>query len=459
MEIIFIQYSLGQTYYLENLNRLLLLFFTMMYVDVTPSQAFLHNLYRANIIYVFHFVGSHCKNSISLQLLSAAAEKLELLSDNETPVKNKFILGIDPRSPTTDFKRTPIILDPTEGDFPRTLRNKNLDKVRRTELLTSPIRSTEEYKASPSVIPPKLLQSSPIKARTDAYKRRSLVGLLETNIDFTETDLDSILKEKYKTENVEEITETKECFPPDLEASSENNNLNNKSDNEILENSNILESLEGLIENIDIKASAEHEANIDNQSEAIDDKEMTVDSLQEIENNSQENIEDLENSNETQSEDAPINIPDQIKSAPVSPPTIPLSPILPSKEIKSAPDTPPLVDLTADIKELDKKLTNLIYEDDLVVCPRIVKLKDNSERSPLKNYNKNESRTKAIQKLKVSDKPRRTEYAVSKIPVFRDKKGKMKNQVQCENTPPRNMEKKARHKQGDWDTKDNTLYL
>lgn len=128
----------------------------------------------------------------------AAADKLKTLTietgglDNnvavETPLKRHLILGIDPRSPTLELQRTPIVVSASpDKRVPATIRNKNLDKVKNSSLLNSP-----------KVVPPKLLDSTPIshKIQSDAYKRKSFV-LLETNVDFTETDLDTVIQRKY----------------------------------------------------------------------------------------------------------------------------------------------------------------------------------------------------------------------------------------------------------------------
>ncbi|CAG9863515.1 unnamed protein product [Phyllotreta striolata] len=345
-----------------------------------------------------------------LELLSSAAEKLEKFKNEETPIKSAYVLDIDPRSPTNDFKRTPIVIDASEESYPSKLHNKNLDKVRRSELCTSPVRESGKCLRSPkSGIRPRLLESSPIKAKPDVRKRRSLVGLLETNIDFTETDLDSVYQEKHKTDI---IPQGEPALPePEPEPSVPTANISTNSEVDVIE------EIAEVIETIQV-----------------------VNKTDDSENNSTDG-------NEIE------NIPTETHSAPVSPP----SPILPSNGVKSTCLTP-IINITADVKELDKKLTNLIYEDNLVVCPRIVKLKDNPERSPLRNCNGNENRVKSIPKLKVSDKPRRSDYAVSKIPVFKDKRDKVKNQIQCENTPPKGIDR-VKHKRLDWDAKDNTLYL
>lgn len=153
--------------------------------------------------------------------------------------------------------------------------------------------------------------------------------------------------------------------------------------------------------------------------------------------------------NQTEMDETPES-PKAVQSAPVSPPNI--VSVTP-KQHKSAPVTPPLVNLTADVKELDKKLTNLIYEDeDAVVHPRIVKVKDPQNRTPLGLRNDNNKMP--LPKLKVSDKPRKADCVISKIPVFKEKKIK----VQCENTPPRSM-RGIKPKKSQWDSKDDTLVI
>ncbi|XP_057672000.1 uncharacterized protein LOC130903758 [Diorhabda carinulata] len=332
-----------------------------------------------------------------LELLTSSTETLE----PRIPIRNKnILLEVDPRSPTTDFERTPIIIGSKISDFRRKLHNKNLDKANLAELIDT----------QSSSIPPKLLESSPIRVRLDSHKRRSLVGLLETNIDYTETDLDSILQEKYRIE--------------------ENDQYKHLDDEYIAKE-----------DKIDISTS-------------VDSSKDVLDEMPQIMENINTNFESMQIVSETEAEqDVPVKV--EVREAPAG---IFTSSSVCHEEIKSQPSKP-LINITADVKELDKKLTNLIYEDDFVVCPRIVQLRENMERSPLKNRNGNEFIAKSTQKLKVSDKPR-SDYVVSKIPVFKSRKGNAKDQVQCENTPPRHMDKnKAKARKSDWDNKDTTLYL
>lgn len=352
---------------------------------------------------------------------------------NSPIAANTISLGIDPRSPTREFVRTPIVINTSNDNFVKILHNKNLDKAIRSEIFTSIKKSNKAA--------PKLLESSPIKCRIEAYKRKSFVGLLETNIDFTETDIDAVLKEKcrIKENTVEEFALTSEV-----------NDNNSVPENNILANKPVLDNQDKyeLNEVIDIIVD------IDGKDQEY---EITKDLLPKEVVSEHENKEYI---NEMQSDEKIIiEVIQEIKSAPLTLKKESIDPKSVSVS-KSAPGTPPLVNITTDVKELDKKLTNLIYEDqDIVVCPRIVQLKDILERSPMKNRNGTELELKkSAQKLRVSDKPRKSEYNVSKIPVFKTKVSKGK--IQCENTPPRNVEQKSRMgKKSQWDSNDVTLYI
>lgn len=111
----------------------------------------------------------------------------------------------------------------------------------------------------------------------------------------------------------------------------------------------------------------------------------------------------------------------------------------------------------AAVTDFDKKLTNLIYEDELceMISPNALRLKEIS-RKPLSTRNRNENVNKSVGKLKVSDKPRKSEYAVSRIPVYRDKL--KTKRVNCENTPPRSQSGRNDQNKSRWDG-DNTLII
>ncbi|XP_030765350.1 uncharacterized protein LOC115889486 [Sitophilus oryzae] len=428
-----------------------------------------------------------------IELLSAAAEKLQTLNLEETeidsltcekmftPLKTHIMLGIDPRSPTVEIQRTPIVVSASpDKKLPDILKNKNLDRVKKSGLLDTP----------KTHVPPKLLGSAPVTPKPikpDESKRKSFVGLLETNMDFTETDLDTVLKEKYPdTCNDPSSVIVNDPRSPTIDfirtplllpKTTEEVEASHKA---VDDNVHSKENQTSTSEDIEVSENIETPENILESSSSVDDlleigMSLLVPEIESLECNPLENnvlnvetnsnnIDSCEYATEispespdnevvaTSDENYIFNIeePKCVKSAPITPPHE--NPITPRKS-KSQPVSPPIIDLTADAKELDKKLTNLIYEDeDLVVCPRIVQMKEHV-RIPLGVRNGNQDKNHAI-KLKVSDKPRKVENGSSKIPVFKEKKIK----VQCENTPPRGM-KTGKSKKSQWDPKDETLII
>lgn len=393
-------------------------------------------------------------NSSKNNLLLNTSEDSEEVFSSPIVARTK-VLGIDPRSPTNEFVRTPIVINASNDNLIQVIHNKNLDKVIQSEICTTPSSKKDNR------IIPKLLESSPIKQRSDSYKRKSFVGLLETNIDFTETDIDAVLREKCRikeTSKAESICETKAIETPES----------------LPQNEVVPDAINTLPENTietDTKETVECDIASDELEQAfekIDNCELNevVDLLlcesKDADRSSEEECVVTKGDDKTDGvkniENIVTKVPVEIKSAPLTPRTTKVEPKC-DLQSKSAPVTPPLINITANVKELDKKLTNLIYEDqDIVVCPRIVQLKDVLERSPLKSRNTVQSdQRKPTQKLKVSDKPRKSDYAVSKIPVF---KTDGKKRVQCENTPPRGMEHVNKNgKKSQWDNKDVTLYL
>lgn len=388
-------------------------------------------------------------------LLNSSEDNIEVF--HSPVVANTKVLGLDPRSPTNEFVRTPIVISTSNDNLLKVLHNKNLDKVIQSEICTTPTYKKE-------IITPKLLGSSPIKKRNDAYKRKSFVGLLETNIDFTETDIDAVLKEKCRIKD----NESDAIFDSDMK----------KKDDKILPNevgNKLVIELKGNVDNAETKEdfnTLPNHTNLENEVAFETQSDFNLNEVVDILVNESKDIvnvkieECLISKEEVLLERTTEKLEESGKSINEVPLESKSAPLTPRKNIsqlnsapKSAPVTPPLVNITADVKELDKKLTNLIYEDqDIVVCPRIVQLKDVLERSPLRNRNKIESDIrKSAQKLKVSDKPRKSDFAVSKIPVF---KTTAKSKIQCENTPPRNMETKTKNtKKTKWDNNDVTLYL
>lgn len=375
------------------------------------------------------------------------------------------------------------MINVSENEVPTKLKNKNLEKVLRSEIYTP---QTERREIN--VIPPKFLGSSPVIPRSDGYKRKSFVGLLETNIDFTETDLDAVIQKKTNTnetplqnrlniienENVDPRSPTNDFIRTpiqivkkigEIELNDQETDSIFECDtveiNEIKENLNEEETLESLDESKRIQ----ERMTTQKQPEFCDKvNEQCIGVPNEIHVKKYDHHIKTKSMNVSENIDTPYALSEnftQSKSAPVSPPNTKLSePFnLSLNGSKSTPASPPLVNLTADIKELDKKLTNLIYEDqDIIVCPRIVKLKDIIERSPLRNRNGIEPEKKSAQKLRVSDKPRKSDSSgKSRIPVYREKLKKGK--VQCENTPPRSMDRKKQIRTTQWDSTNTTLYL
>lgn len=391
----------------------------------------------------------------------------------ETPLKRHLILGIDPRSPTVGLQRTPIVISPI---YPTGIKNKNLEKVKKIDIPGNSSSNTSS---------PKLLSSNPITpkiVKNDTFKRKSFV-LLETNIDYTETDLDAVIQEKhslaikneeklaenncvntslneneYDTASEESLSvvkkdaeiETKAEISDDLpEVPVVENELQcllhvYKADTENSDNKDV-EITEPLESKIVSETETILDANVD-QLEIIEEPEVTEKAAEITDMKTNKSVEKTVNDSADNNDFVAHLL--CTKSAPVSPPNMVC---VTPKLTKSEPVTPPIVNLTADIRELDKKLTNLIYEDeDPVVCPRAVKPK-NQNRTPLGPKNEDSNRRT---KLKVSDKPRKSINPCSKIPVFKEKRIK----VQSENIPPTGLHNEKPLKPH-WDPKDDTLVI
>ncbi|KAJ3654906.1 hypothetical protein Zmor_014059 [Zophobas morio] len=281
------------------------------------------------------------------------------------------IFGIDPRSPTVEFNRTPIIVGAVAKEKSTKLQNKNLDNVRKLEIQTTPVTTIRK---SSNIVPSKLKHSPGSVASEN--KRKSFVGLLETNIDFTETDLDAVCQAK----NI-----LNQSLPVALAEDVPSNKLKDQ------------------METLQIASACTTELS----------KELKE--------------------NDSQSEDKEVELPNER--------------IVEEK----------VVNVTAQVKDFDKKLTNLIYEDDSEedkLTLRSTKVKENN-RTPLSIRNMNDDPKRIKNRLKVSDKSRKTE--ISKIPVFKDNHRKIG--VQCENTPPTKFEEpQYKPKVSRWDA-DKTLII
>lgn len=288
------------------------------------------------------------------------------------------VLADDPRSPTMEFERTPIVVEA----LPKKLHNKNLDNVRKQLVALTPAG--------------KILKNIETSPKIDSNKRKSMVGVLETNLDFKETDLDEVIQKKLECNSLEEF---------------------NKSI--------------GVYEEIDADPRSPTSDFVRTPLQIL--KKVGEITLNDT-NNTKENLssEDDEEENDEK-----------------------LLQIVPKDELTV-------------VRNFDKKLTNLIYEDktdDLIQKPAKTK-ENNLCRTPLGvrnciEQNNGNGNNKIVSKLRVSDKPLKTHVTSSRIPVFKEKRGKGVLQ-QCENTPPRSMPESTiankSKKKSQWDA-DRTLVI
>lgn len=331
--------------------------------------------------------------------------------------------SIDPRSPTVDFVRTPIVVPEGEAPLPLKLHNKNLDNVRKS-LLQSSITKQIKKKLPAKATPPKLLESNVIAMKPVENKRKSYVGLLETNLDFIETDLDKVktnledgfsldlYKDEGENDNVveepnlpEEVFE--QCCTPQRNINSpecvENICLNDVIDPRSPTREFFRTPVAHIIEKVEVLQMKE--TNINSVCDENDDGLIITSSIE-----------------------------------------------LPTKSDNQS-------DKTESLKDFNQKLTNLIYEDEeeSQTVIRSKKVEDGQSRTPLRTRNTNTTVNKGISKLKVHDKPRKSKKDFSKIPVFQNRKGRGKITQQCENTPPASLNDRKTGKQH-WDA-NNTLVI
>lgn len=99
-------------------------------------------------------------------------------------------VNIDPRSPTVDFHRTPLIVKVETKSEPNNIHNKIFDNVRRPSICLTPIKKPSKDTS------PKLLETNTKFVKQVENKRNSFIGLLETNIDYVETDIDIVIQKK-----------------------------------------------------------------------------------------------------------------------------------------------------------------------------------------------------------------------------------------------------------------------
>ncbi|XP_044751521.1 uncharacterized protein LOC123311550 [Coccinella septempunctata] len=406
---------------------------------------------------------------------------------------------VDPRSPTDQFERTPIIIKDNQSKCPKKLHNKILDNARRN-ISYSPTLSSKNKKDCDSapVSPPKLISSVPTFKKCNE-KRKSFVGLLETNIDFTETNLDDFVKNKSLDKSLTisineipmcDIVEHKNCDPRspskdilrtpiqivqkigevDFNNTTDQCQLKEVADTVECDNSESLLKLAG--ENNQLQNTEEVEVHPHN-IEAIDVaiEENVAPQLSDAnpkDANISENVNEMPQL-EIESLTTNAANTEQIMADIVEDLIGNIS-VLTTEDTKTVPhidnndSKEPIIDLTADVQEFDKKLTKIIHENNenfsfkKIISKEYLNDKNQSKkRTPMKD--RNQISEPKRNKLKVSDKPTKLNYDISKIPVFRDKKG-LKTKVQCENTPPTDSTIRRRKKshQPKWDS-DKTLVI
>lgn len=336
---------------------------------------------------------------------------------------------MDPRSPTVEFTRTPIVL----GDGSIKPRNKNLDLVRQQLTNFSPMKPHGTEINPTRTKGPILLGVSPITKKLNQEKRKSYIGLLETDLDFVETDLDEVkpkpqIKEGRIEEEQERIGEQVQIEEERIDEPEQIEEQEQIKEEQIIDNDEPKEKiLKTDLEITDPETiqTTDNDTSLEEQNKILAEKEMiispikqTLEKINQIDEDIKEVIAIAHNSNQ-------LDIDDETSS-----------------------------------NAFDKKVSNLIYEDQQIVnIPKNIKQNNGGNRTPLGVRNVNQSNKKSVSKLRVHDKPtmNKNEFAVSKIPVFKEKKGKSKIAQQCENTPPRQMTD-IKHRKTQWDA-DKTLII
>lgn len=427
----------------------------------------------------------------------------------EIPAENNETLSnlrhtLDPRSPTDQFERTPIIIQENQP-HPKKLHNKILDNARRNLISSSTIspRTNKDCDSTASALsPPKLISSIPTFKKCNE-KRKSFVGLLETNIDFTETNLDDFVKNKSLDKSLTitinelpmcDIVEHKDCDPRSpskdflrtpirvAEKVGEIELNNTVTECETKEVSEIVDcdSTDCLLKLVDENNEENNEKYEVTQN--IPEEEMQVLSLPnneaKLSNENEVSQKDVEVFNENNEASLPEYVSNKIpeienqgfvdeinteqKMAEIVEDLIGNISVLTTEDTKidNLDSKEPIIDLTADVQEFDKKLTKIIHENNENFSFKKIISKDylnekSRKRTPMKDRNQiSDSRNK----LKVSDKPRKLSYESCRIPVFKGKNG-LKSKIQCENTPPTDMPIRRKKKsQPRWDS-DKTLVI
>lgn len=291
----------------------------------------------------------------------------------ESPLR---LLENDPRSPTTEFTRTPIMTWNKNSKSDTLLQNKHTENVRKILLCSNAYKAALAQQTQNENISPRLIETS-TKIVKQAEKRKSYVGLLETNLDFQETDLDNVSTTKHNENESKIRTPVTPSIPI----------LKNIDADPRSPTTDFLRTPIQIVKKI---------GEIDINSDVVISDNENVTSVPDDELQEEIDVTDLENlakDNLTNDTECTNKIEDVIENV--------------SSDSNNVSDT--------------KNMTQF------------------STRKPLGDYDTNSTtisiaKTKKTNKLKVNDKPTKR---ISKIPIYKSKliQGKM---LPCENTPPQN---------------------
>lgn len=357
-----------------------------------------------------------------------------------TPTTTK-ILSFDPRSPNSEFVRTPIVVNREPGEVKiasMKLHNKNLDNVRKS-IIQCATPPPKESASTPErgIIPPKFLGSSPVVVKSNDNKRRSFAGLLETNLDYVETDLDAVLL-KTGIQNIS--TSSRKPATPIKELKENFLNSTNSPKSPVI---NICEK-----------------ANVDPRSPTLEFLRTPIQVMKKIGEIELNDVNDEARSyvDETINHKDNAHIKEESRGIHQQNEEVLDNPKPKVIEVKEKSALKQDTKIVKNVKEFDKKLSNLIYEDVDVNTPQKIQKPKDENRTPLGNRNVNGAIKKSAIKLKVSDKPTKSVLGHSKIPILKDKfiNGKLEP---CENTPPRSANiRNEIVKKSNWDA-DSTLII
>lgn len=112
------------------------------------------------------------------------------------------VLDSDPRSPSTEITRTPIFVSSKISKSETLLHDKSKENVRKLAMCTNAYKMMTQDNCRKDNTPKLIETSTKIVKQTE--KRKSFVGLLETNLDFYETDIDKAMEKLQTNEERDE---------------------------------------------------------------------------------------------------------------------------------------------------------------------------------------------------------------------------------------------------------------